>query len=484
MGHSTVTAQTQPDVQTARPRTGLRWLAVVLLFVLVLLLPRPEAIKPEGWRLLAIFAATIGGLMLHPIPGGAIVLIAILTASLFGGLTIQQALGGYGDPTLWLVMAAFFISNALIRTGLARRIALVFVRAVGGNSLGLTYALSLTDGVLAGIIPSNAARSGGVVLPIARSICELYGSLPGPTAALLGSFLMTSVYQNICVTSAMFMTGQASNPLAAQMASETLKYPVTWTSWFLAGLAPGLCSLVILPFVVYRLNPPEIRRTPEARRFAQTELERMGPMDLNQKIVAVIFAGVCIMWATSPWHGIDIAITALVGSSALLVSGILKWEHVVSDRAAWDIFIWYGGLLRLGKALGEAGVTGEFARWVGSSLSGAGWVPLFAGALLIYFYAHYGFASITAHILAMYLPFALVLVSRDAPPGLVIFAFACFVNLAAGLTHYGTTPSPMYYAQNYASFGQWWKIGFVVSLVNILIWSLVGFSWWKLIGIW
>ncbi len=466
-------------------RKALSALALVLIYAaVVVLLPRPATIRPESWRLLGIFAATIAGLILQPVPGGALVLMAVTLASVFGGLTITQALSGYGDPTVWLVMAAFFISDALIKTGLARRIALLFVRAVGRSSLGVCYALSLTDMVLASIIPSNAARSGGVVLPIARSIAELYGSRPGPTAGLLGAFLMAAVYQSICITAAMFMTGQASNPLVAQMAAGTLHYPVTPASWFFAASVPGLCSLAVVPWVVFRLHPPGIRRTPEARAFAAGELRKMGRVDRAQATVMLIFTVVCGSWVTTPLHGIDITVTALAGSAALLATGILKWEDVTSNRAAWDIFIWYGGLLRLGKALNDAGITQEFARAVGGMFSGLNWGWLLVAALAIYFYAHYGFASITAHVLAMYVPFSLVLVARGAPVGLVVFAFACFANFAAGLTNYGTTPSPMYYAAGYVSFGRWWWTGFVVSLANLAVWAAAGFGWWKLIGIW
>jgi DASS family divalent anion:Na+ symporter len=458
---------------------------LVFLYVAVqVLLPRPASIKPEGWRLLGLFIATIGGLILQPIPGGALVLTSVTLAALIGALSIQEALGGYGDPTVWLVMAAFFISNALIKTGLARRIALLFVRAFGKSSLGISYALSMTDGVLASIIPSNGARSGGVVLPVARSIAELYGSRPGPTAVLLGTFLMTAVYQSICVTAAMFITGQASNLLAAQIATSAFHYPVTLTSWFAAGIVPGLCSLALVPYLIYRMHPPEIQRTPEAAAFAASELRRMGRMDRGQIIVAVTFATVCSLWVTTPFHRIDISVTALLGAAVLLVTGVLKWEDVTDNRAAWDIFIWYGGLLRLGRALNDAGITTEFAKAVGVAFSSASWVALLAIALVVYFYAHYGFASITAHILAMYTPFGAVLIARGAPVGLVVFSFACFSNLAAGLTHYGTTPSPMFYAHNYVSFQRWWSIGFLMSLVNLAIWSTVGFAWWKLIGVW
>lgn len=446
--------------------------------------PRPVSIKPEGWRLFAIFIATVAGLILQPLPGGALVLMGVTLASVWGGLTIQHALSGYGDPTVWLVMAAFFISRALIKTGLARRIALFFVRLFGKSSLGVCYALSSSDMVLASIIPSNAARSGGVILPIARSIAELYGSFPGKTAGLLGCFLMTAVYQNICVTAAMFFTGQASNPLAAQIAGAQFHYPVTWSGWFAAGIVPGLCSLLLAPLVVFRLNPPEIKRTPEAAVFAARELAAMGPMQRGEKLVLAVFISVCGMWVTSALHGIDITITAMFGASALLASQVLTWDDVKNEKSAWDIFVWYGGLLMLGKALNEASVTKTFATAVGSTFGGAGWATLLVPAVLIYFYAHYGFASITAHILAMFPAFVTVLIARGAPVGLTFFLFACSANLAAGLTNYGTTPSPMFFAQDYVSLGRWWKVGFAVSLLNIAIWSTVGLAWWKLIGIW
>ena len=203
-----------------------------------------------------------------------------------------------------------------------------------------------------------------------------------------------------------------------------------------------------------------------------------------EKVSLAIFATVCGVWITSGWHGLPIALPALLGAGALLVLGVLKWEDILREKAAWDIFVWYGGLVRLGQALNDAGLTTAFADAVGSALSTVGWVLLFVIALLVYFYMHYGFASITAHILAMYTPFLAVLLKQGAPMGLVVFAFACFANFAAGLTNYGTTPSPMFFAHEYVGIGRWFRVGFVVSVVNLAIWSTVGFAWWKLIGIW
>jgi DASS family divalent anion:Na+ symporter len=474
------------DIST--PKTGaerLRGFAILLAIycAIVYLLPKPETVKPEGWRLFGIFIATVVGSIIEPIPGGALVLLAVTLSSVLGGLTLVSALGGYGDPTVWLVMAAFFISRALINTGLARRIALFFVRLFGRSSLGVSYALCVSDTVLAAIIPSNGARSGGVILPITRSIAELYGSQPGATSAILGSFLITSVYQGICISSSMFFTGQASNALAAGIATSA-GYSITWSSWFLAGLVPGLLSMLVVPWVVLRLNPPQIRQTPKAREFADGELQKLGPLSKHEKILTCVFIAVCGMWVTSGMTKIDVAIPALLGAVFLIATGTLSWEDVRGEKAAWDIFIWYGGLVRLGKALNDTGVTTAFAKWVASAFSDTSWVTLFTVALLVYFYAHYAFASITAHILAMYPAFLAVLAAKGAPLGLVAYAFACFTNLAAGLTHYGTTPSPMFYAHGYVPMSTWWRVGAIISIVNITIWSTAGFAWWKLVGFW
>jgi len=474
-------SRSEYSLRRALPRFAV---LIAIYLVVVFLIPKPEAIKPAGWRLAGVFFATVIGLMIEPIPGGACVLLGVTLAAAVGALTIGEALGGYSDPTVWMVIAAFLISRALIKTGMARRIALFFIRSFGQSTLGIAYSLAATDTVLASVIPSNAARAGGVVLPIARAISELYGSLPGPTSALIGTFLYTSLTQTLCVSAAMFLTGQAGNPLAADMARQSAGISMTWSGWLLAGLVPGLLSLAIIPLVVMKLHPPGIKRTPEAAAFAAGQLRELGPMSGHSWIVTAVFAGVCLTWATSGIHKLDIALTALLGSGLLLATGVITWEDVKSEKSAWDIFVWYGGLVRLAKALNDAGVTTEFAKIVGGWFGGASWEVLFALALLVYFYTHYAFASITAHLLAMYPPFLMLLKGAGAPMGLVCYAFAAFANFAAGLTHYGTTPQPMFFSHGYITKSDWLKTGLLISFVNLTIWSTVGFAWWKFLGIW
>jgi len=347
----------------------------------------------------------------------------------------------------------------------------------------VSYALALTDVFLASGM-SITARSGGIVLPVARGIAELYDSRPGPTANRLGRFLMMALYQGSAVSCAMFLTGQASNVLVAGFAAKLAGVTVTWTSWFVAGLLPGLVSAAVVPLVVLRVLPPEITRTPAATNFASEQLADMGRMTRDERIALTVFSTVCLLWMTTSLHGYDVSIVALGALAALLVTNVLTWQSALREHAAWDIFIWYGGLLTMGEVLNETGSTTAFAQWTGTSFSGMHWYAALLLTLVVYFYAHYAFASVTAHALAMFQPFVVMLIGLGAPPLLAVYSLACMANLTAGLTHYGTTTAPIVFAEGYVGLRDWWKVGLLVSFANLGIWLTVGFAWWKLLGFW
>src|SRR5262252_8279153 len=97
----------EPARQPWYRRRALRWAPVLVAGVIVLLIPVPAGITPQSWRLLAIFVSTVCGLILQPLPGGAVVLFGVLASALLRALPITAALAGYSDPLVWLVLAAF-----------------------------------------------------------------------------------------------------------------------------------------------------------------------------------------------------------------------------------------------------------------------------------------------------------------------------------------------------------------------------------------
>src|SRR5215813_5126330 len=440
----------------------IKWAIILLSGLAVYLAPVPEGVTPHSWRLLAIFIATIVGSILRPAPGGAIVLLGVAAIAVTKSMPLSEAmirtvtdparpdlkaietlrikstLAGYADPVVWLVLAAFFMSRAMIKTGLGRRIALLFIRTIGHSSLGLGYALVGADFLLASVIPSNGARSGGIIFPIAKSVAETYDSKPGPTARRLGSFLMSFMYQCEVIISATFLTGQAGNLLIQRFAKQQGGIDLNYQTWLLGAIAPSLACLMITPPLLYRLFPPEVTYTPDASKFARSELEKMGRMSRREKVMSLVFAFVALMWAsTNRLHMVDYSVVALLGVCLLLLARVISWEDTIAERAAWDVFIWYGGMVRMAEALGETGITKRFAETSAGFTSGWKWWAALASLSLVYFYAHYAFASITAHVLAMYTPFLIVVSTAGAPSLLAVALLAYFSSLSAGLTHYG-----------------------------------------------
>ena len=474
------------DSLESRKSVWWRWLIVVSCGLTIAFLPVPDGIKRESWILLAVFVATIVGSIVRPVAAAAMVLIGVAALPIFGALDVGSALKGYADPVVWLVLVAFFLARGMIKTGLGRRVALIFVRAIGHSSLGLGYALVLTDGVLAAVIPSNGARNGGIVLPIARSVAETYDSRADDgTAGKLGAFLINLLYQSDVIFCATFLTGQASNAIIAKFAQATANVEITYSRWLIGASVPAVVSLIAVPLMIYRLFPPEIKKTPEAAKLAAEELSKLGKMTVHEWLMLAVFVGTAALWITKGWlHNLDTTVCALVGVVVLIIAKVLDWHDLTEEKAAWDIFIWYGGLVRMAEALGETGLTKLFAEKAAALTAGWQWPIALAILVLIYFYSHYAFASITAHVTAMFIPFLTVSLAAGAPPLLAVLLLAYFSNLNASVTHYGTTSGAVYFGAGYVKQGAWWQTGFLASLLNITIWTVCGLIWWKFLGWW
>ena len=254
------------------------------------------------------------------------------------------------------------------------------------------------------------------MFPIVRSLCSAFGSEPGDSSRKIGAYLIQTEFQGDCITSAMFLTSVAPNTLVAVLALQTAGVNISWGTWALAAVLPGLIALAVVPYLLYRIYPPEIHKTPEAKEIARKELEKMGPMSRGQKIVSGVFVLALTLWATSGLTNIDATVVAMIGVGIMLIGHAIEWKDVIAEKGAWDTLIWMGGLISLASALTEYGVIGWFADKVASSLVGIPWMIALGILLLAYMYSHYAFASLSAHVTAMYAAFLAVAVGVGAPP--------------------------------------------------------------------
>ncbi|GJP30981.1 hypothetical protein CLOM_g7540 [Closterium sp. NIES-68] len=449
--------------------------------------PRPDGVAANAWQLLAIFLATIIGIITQPLPLGAVALMGLGVSVLTKTLTFAAAFSSFGDPIPWLIALAFFFAKGFINTGLGNRVGYQFVAAFGSTSLGLGYSLVLSEAMLAPAIPSVSARAGGIFLPLLKALCQACGSRTDDgTEKKLGAWLVLTCFQTSIISSAMFLTGMAANPLAVNLAAGAIGHTIGWTEWAKAAMVPGLISLAVMPALLYVIYPPEIKSSPDAPKLAKEKLAAMGPMSTNEKIMAAVLVGTVGLWVFGGVLGIDAVTAAIMGLSGLLITGVVTWKECLGEGVAWDTLTWFAALIAMANYLNKFGLIAWFSQTVVNVVSSMGlaWQPAFGLLVILYFYSHYFFASGAAHIGAMFVAFISVASALGTPPLLAAMVLSFVSNLMGGITHYGIGSGPPFYGSGYVSLNDWWFYGFICSVVNLVIWLGVGGVWWKFLGIW
>ncbi|MDF4915601.1 anion permease [Vibrio parahaemolyticus] len=462
----------------------MKMLLLVAIGCILWFIQTPEGLTDQAWQMMAIFVTTVLSLILAPLPLGAMALMGLTLATLLGVLPIKTALTGFAHPTIWMIAAAFFISRGFITTGFGRRVGYWFISKLGHNSLGLAYGLVLTDLLFAPATPSTTARCGGIISPLFRSVASAYDSDPEKgTENRIGAFLVQCIFQCNAITCAMFLTSMAGNPLAANFAKEQ-GVEITWAGWATAAIVPGLLCLFLIPLVMYMVFPPELKKTPEMREIARQKLAEMGKMTRDELMVCITFIGMVSLWVLGPTLGIHATVTALLGLVFLLLTHTITWDAVLGEKEAWHTITWFAVLVMMAAQLNKLGFISWFSESMAESLSGFGWVTTIVVLLLVYYYSHYLMASAMAHISAMYSAFLAIAISAGAPPMLAAIVLGIFSNLYMSTTHYSSGPAPILFGAGFHTLQNWWKIGFIFSLIVIPIFVFVGGAWWKLLGLW
>lgn len=473
----------------------------IAIGVIFWVMPHPESVPDNGWQLLGIFIATIVAIIGKALPMGAVAMLGILVVALTQVLapgnpkvSVNLAFSGFSIGLIWLIGISFFISRGFIKTGLGARVAYYFVGLLGKKTLGISYGLSFAETLLAPVMPSNTARGGGVFFPINRSISASLGSNPDDGTRLkVGGFLTLVGYQMNAITCAMFVTATAPNPLIVSGIKSVTGIDVSWLDWTAAAIVPGLISVLVIPYVLFKVYPPELKESPDAKKFAQDKLKELGKITLDEKIMIFVFFLLLFIWAgvpkmlfSSPYANINSTVGALIGLAILIMTGVLTWQDILSEKGAWDTITWFSSLVMMANYINKLGVVGWFSSTIQTWLSslGMGWESALIVIVLIYFFVHYFFASTTAHISALYASFLGVAVAVGAPPLLAGLAIGFSSSLAASLTHYGTGSAPVLFGSGLVTMGEWWKYGLLCGVINLFIWATAGLMWWKVLGIW
>ncbi len=454
----------------------------------------PEGIGIPAWHTVIIFVGCIVAIVANVLPIGAIGLIGITIygVTFAGGDTstkdaMTRALSELDSALIWLIVCAFLIARGFIKTGLGRRIALLMIKFLGKRTLGLAYGLAIADLILAPAMPSNTARCGGVIYPIANALSLSYDSKPNDVSSKkMGTFLITCIGNVNDMTSAIFMTAFTGNLLAVSLAKQA-GVNITWGSWFLAAVVPCIIALLLVPLLVYLITQPETKRTPDAPRMAQTQLDEMGKMSYGEWMMLITIVLLLVLWVFGSQLHVHSTAAALIGLSFLLLSSTLTWDDIKAEKGAWDTLIWFAALLMMATQLKVLGFTDWFGTVIGTELqSWVGdmhWILILLILNAIYIYTHYFFASGNAQIAALYTVFLGVATTLGVPVIVAAFMLGFSSNIYCSLTQYTHARGPILFGSGYVSTGKWWMVGFASTILNQAIFFTAGLAWWKIIGL-
>lgn len=299
----------------------------------------------------------------------------------------------------------------------------------------------------------------------------------------MGAYLTFTEFQVNVITSSMFMTACAPNLIAVALAKQA-GVNLTWMGWLEASIVPALICILVVPYFVYKMYPPQVKETPNAKEWANTQLNEMGKMTNPEKAMSAIFILTLVLWMLSSTLGINATLVSFISMCLLLLCGILTPKDMLNETGAWNILIWLSILVFMTGKLTQFGFIAWLSHSIEHGMSGMSWLMTLVILALILFYTHYLFASATAHNSAMYLPLLSVAISAGAPKVLAAQFLALFSAIMGSTTHYSSPASSVLAASGYVTQKEWWKMGFVFGLFYILVYGIVGLAWMKLIGMW
>jgi DASS family divalent anion:Na+ symporter len=471
------TGDPTPVATRAARRTLVAQAATALLIAVVWWTTPPDGLTLQAWRLFAIFAGAIVSVVVGALPILTASVLAVAVAVLSGLLQPADAYAGFGNGTILLIVVAFLVAGAVVKCGLGTRGGHWIVSRFGRSTLGLSYSIFLLDAVIAPAFPSNTARSG-VLYPLAYSLAEAAGAGPPdrPQHRRVGAFLMFSGIASLSVSSALWLTAMVANPLGAEMA-RSVGVDIGFGRWLVAASVPALCTMALLPLVLYRIIGPEVRRTPEAPAAARRALAALGPLSRQERIVLVVFVAMVALWASASTLGVDSTAIAFLGLGALLAGGAITLEDIGKQGDVLATFIWFAVLFTLSSQLNELGFMGFLGRKLAAALGGLAAPTAGFSLVIAYVLLHYLFVSQTAHLLALFGVFLDVGVKLGVNPALLAFQLLFATNYFAVLTPQGSSANLLFAGSGYLTQGELYRLGAITAGVSIAIYFVVGTGW-------
>lgn len=467
--------------------------AGIAAFLALYYMPPPAGLSGAGQTVTACFALALVWWVCESIPTylTSLVLMALLIFT--GAWDEESVLGVLGYGVVWLNVLAFVLSSMLVKTQLARRMALSLIVRWGHNSGRIMLAFFGLNLLLAAFIPATAARAA-MMLPVLLAVAGIYGATR-ESPNNFGRNLALQNLQAVDFGSSAFMTGSNANLIAVAFILSMSGQRVYYTDWFFANLPvvalAMLASWYLGPRLVFRIPPGQ--RQPVAAGgldVLRDKLKEMGPVQPGEKRAMAIFGLVIVLWVTDKLHmsifGFEITavMAAFIGALIALAPriGLLKWNEA---DIPWHLMIFSCGAYAGGLALNDTGA----ARWLVGSLfarfhigPGISFWPVYCIVIVVNMFSHIFFTSKTMRTL-IFIPFVIATAQTLGFNPLWLALPAAFTIDWVITLPINAKPNVIFYSTGQYSILDSIRYGLVMTAVGTILLIVAGFTWFRVLGV-
>jgi sodium-dependent dicarboxylate transporter 2/3/5 len=449
--------------------------AGLLTALSIYLVPTADGLPEAGKSAFAIFVACTTLWVTNALPVGITGLLAVALLGLTRALPPAEAFAAFGSGAVFFILGVFILAAALIRSGLSKRIALLFLVRFGHSPQTLSAGMMLVSALLTVFMPAQATVA--MLFPIAFELARAMRLRPG--ASDYGKVLFLSLAWGAMVGSNASFLGSTRAPLALGMLQKATGGSISFAEWLAAAAPVVLLGILVTPLLLRFAFPRERVDAGEARGALEHAVSQLGPMGREQGTVAAIMLVTILGWVFLGGRRVDFAVLALLGAAAMFVFRVLRWEDL-EGYIHWNVVLMYGGAIALGIAIDRSGV----AHWIAQSALGDIRIPPYLAVvgLAVSTLVLSEFMSNAAAVAVM-LPLGFSLGSQlGASPEALVLASSIGGGLAFTLP-ISSAPNTIAFASGYLRMTDFARVGTVMTLVSIAILCLVARFWWPLIGV-
>ena len=465
----------------------------VAAFLALYYMPTPDGLTSGGQVVIAAFAAALVWWITEPVPTHVTSLMLMGMLVLFSGWGEQKVLGVLGFSVIWLNVLAFILSSMLVKTNLAKRLALALIVKFGRRSKWVLLAFFGLNLIFAAFIPATAARAA-ILIPILVVVASIYGA-GSSHPNNFGRNLFLQNLQGIDFGSSAYMTGSNANLIAVAFILSMGGSRVYYTDWLFASFPVVVTAMLVSwwigPRFIFPMRREEERPVVEGGiEKMEEKLAEMGPVTSGERKAIVIFGLVILLWVTDKLHlsllGFEISavMAAFIGAVIALFPriGLLKWNEA---DIPWHLMLFSCGAYAGGLALNDTGAARWLVGLVFDKLNiqpGVNFWVVYAAVIAINMFSHLFFTSKTMRTL-IFIPFVIAIAQTlGFDPLWLALPSAFTIDWVIGLP-INAKPNVILFSSGQYSVLDNLKYGLVMTAVGTILIILAGPTWYHLLGI-